>query len=80
VGPTTAKTPPGEAECARRGAINSRPAAFLRGKSKKSRATLQNEAFFSSLLGNFLEFRVACMIFIASFLHQHLAGLACRSR
>jgi hypothetical protein len=76
VGPTTAKTPPGEAECARRGAINSRPAAFLRGKSKKSRATLQNEAFFSSLLIVIVALKVAILAFNSG--HCPLTGIKVR--
>jgi len=50
--PITAKTPLCEAERDRCVAINRRPAAIPRAKSKKISATIQNDAFFSSLLGN----------------------------
>jgi hypothetical protein len=51
VRPSAAKTPHREAERARRGAIHRPPAQIPRAKPKKISATIQNGAFFSSLLG-----------------------------
>jgi hypothetical protein len=51
VRPSAAKTPHREAERARRGAINRPPVQIPRAKPKKISATIQNGAFFSSLLG-----------------------------
>ena len=50
VRPSAAKTPHREAERARRGAINRPPVQIPRAKPKKISATIQNGAFFSSLL------------------------------
>jgi hypothetical protein len=50
VRPSAAKTPHREAERARRGAIHRPPAQIPRAKPKKISATIQNGAFFSSLL------------------------------
>jgi len=52
--PITAITPLGETERDHGVAINRHPAAILSAKSKKISASIQNDAFFSSLLGLFL--------------------------